>query len=99
MFHLIKNEKSIKIPHCLPIEHAPAPPSQCQVNAESCKKHSTIVFAKSTTPKCQNTEKRSLFSLCFAEKTPDCNSIQIETDCLAITLGSGRYFVKGIPLH
>ena len=30
----------------------------------------------------------------FAERTPDCNSIQIETDCLAITLGSGRYFVK-----
>ena len=86
MFHLIKNKKSVKIPHRLPIEHAHA-------SAESCKGYSTIVFAKSTT-KCQNTEKRSLFWLFFAERTPDRNSIQIEIDYLAITLGSGRYFVK-----
>ena len=61
MFRLIKNKKSIKIPLCLPTDHAPAPPSQYQFNEESCKKYGTIVFAKSMTVKCQNTEKRSLF--------------------------------------
>ena len=46
MFHLIKNKLSINIRHHLPTEHTPTLPSQCQVNAESCKKYSTIVFAK-----------------------------------------------------
>ena len=58
MFHLIKNKQSIKIPHRLPIEHTPEPPSQCQVNAESCKKYNTIVFTKNTATKCQDTEKK-----------------------------------------
>ena len=91
MLHLIENKISIKIPHRLPIKHTPAPPSQ--VNAESCKKYSTIVFAKGTTTKCQNTEKRSVFDS-FSQRG---HQIAIAYNLRLtdnITLGSGRYFVK-----
>ena len=86
MFHLIENKKSVKIPHRLPIEHAPAPPSQCQVNAESCKTYSTIFFEKDDNKVPEHREKTVVLTL-FRKRTPDCNSIRIE-------LGSGRYFVK-----
>ena len=90
MFHLVKNKKSIEIPHRLPTEHAPSPSFQCQINSESCKKYRTIVLEKVRQQNVRTQRK----DCCFDSFSPDCNSIQIETGCLAITVGSGRYFVK-----
>ena len=89
MFHLIKNNLSIRTPHRLPTEHTPALPFQCQVNAESCKKYSTIVFTKNTATNCQETEKKQLVVSQRGHQIAIAYKLR-----LTVWLGCGSYFVK-----